>query len=422
MQQWGEGGLLSPDETPPAIGLDFDAVRVAALRFARRPAFAFNAGEIGEQVLHLGVTVDILRREQARLMGVFAATEEADIEGFMSPLEWLRLNGKMSMSNARELEVVGSQMAKLPAACEALDRGEVGMGHLVHMARNARFSELRGGGGFDEAPLLELAREESVGRFRHTCMNARHAQDPALYEQNEVSAVESREMTFNPMDNGTTYINLLLDQAEAAYTRSVLEARAKRLGPDDHRGRSRRLADAFVEVMHQQLSERDGGEVVGRQVCINVTCTAESLMGLKGAPGASIDFGDPISGAALARLACEARITKILLDGRLIPVGVGTMKRVLTKAERRALNARDGHCRYPGCHRPPSECEAHHIVWWSRGGKTELKNMILLCAYHHWRVHEGGWLLVVSDDLRQIRAIPPQLNTLARPPGATPVG
>ena len=220
------------------------------------------------------------------------------------------------------------------------------------------------------------------------------------------------------MEDGTTYINILVEQAEAAFTRSVLEERAKRLGPDDHRRHPRRLADAFVALMHEVLAEKDGGEVVGRQVVINVTCTAETLMGLKGAPAADIEYGDPISGATVARLACEAKITKILLDGKLIPVGVATTKRVLSKAERRALNARDGHCRYPGCSRGPSGCEAHHIIWWSRGGKTELKNMILLCAYHHWRVHEGGWILVVSDDLSRIQAIPPQLSGLARGPGS----
>ncbi|MEA2683485.1 MAG: hypothetical protein QOK05_1813, partial [Chloroflexota bacterium] len=129
-----------------------------------------------------------------------------------------------------------------------------------------------------------------------------------------------------------------------------------------------------------------------------------------------IEFGEPIPGATVRRLSCNAGITKILLDDRLVPVAVGHMKRTLSRLERKALNARDGHCRYPGCNRPPSQCEGHHVEWFSRGGKTRLGNMILLCAQHHWRVHEGGWqLMLTADD--SVVVVPPHLTNLARGPG-----
>jgi len=118
----------------------------------------------------------------------------------------------------------------------------------------------------------------------------------------------------------------------------------------------------------------------------------------------------------VGRLSCNSGITKILLDDRLIPVAVGHMKRVLTKRERRALNVRDGHCRYPGCDRPPSQCEAHHVDFYSRTGTTKLSRMILLCAHHHWRVHEGGWQLGLDAD-GAVVVVPPQLKHLARGPG-----
>src|SRR5206468_3893724 len=112
-------------------------------------------------------------------------------------------------------------------------------------------------------------------------------------------------------------------------------------------------------------------------------------------------------------LACDSEITKILLDDCLIPVAVGHTKRTLTKKERRALAVRDGGCRYPGCHQPASRCEAHHVVFFSRGGKTKLKNMILLCSAHHWRVHEGGWTLSLTG-AGDVLVIPPQSGWMAR--------
>jgi hypothetical protein len=64
---------------------------------------------------------------------------------------------------------------------------------------------------------------------------------------------------------------------------------------------------------------------------------------------------------------------------------------------RRALEARDRHCRFPGCRVDPSRCEAHHVLEWELGGPTCLSNMVLLCRAHHLLVHEGGWRIVLDD-------------------------
>ena len=56
---------------------------------------------------------------------------------------------------------------------------------------------------------------------------------------------------------------------------------------------------------------------------------------------------------------------------------------------RRALIARDGHCRFPGCDRPRAWCNGHHVVHWADGGVTALANLILLCRRHHRAVHDG---------------------------------
>ncbi len=399
------------------IGLEFGALRGAVACFAARVERDFSAAEIGEQVVHLSHTRDIISRELAKLTAVFSATNEAHIQGSDTPVDWVRHQAKMSVADVLALQVVGENVDKMPLSSSALDQGRIGFGHLVHLARNAAFAAKSRTGVFDEVPLLLLAEEESVSRFRHTCLNARHAQDPAGYQAAEVSAVESRRLTIEHLEDGTAWISVHLDSTAAAITESVLAARAKRLGPDDHRIKARRYADAFIEVMHAPVTEFAGGEAVGKNVHINVTCTAETLRNLPGAPGGEIEYGQPISGATIGRLACDATLTKILLDDKLIPVAVGHMKRALTKRERRALNARDGHCSYPGCERPPSQCEAHHVEWYSRGGKTKLSNMLLLCAMHHWRVHEGGWQLALAPD-DSVVVVPPQFSCLARGPGA----
>ena len=57
---------------------------------------------------------------------------------------------------------------------------------------------------------------------------------------------------------------------------------------------------------------------------------------------------------------------------------------------RRALQARDAGCRFPGCNHHRF-VDAHHIQHWADGGDTSIDNLMLLCRHHHRLVHEGGF-------------------------------
>ena len=87
-----------------------------------------------------------------------------------------------------------------------------------------------------------------------------------------------------------------------------------------------------------------------------------------------------------------------MIDSDSMIIDVGRTRRVVNGSRSRALKARDKGCRFPGCDRPASWTNAHHIVHWARGGTTDLDNLVLLCHRHHWMVHEGGWQLVKRDD------------------------
>ena len=99
------------------------------------------------------------------------------------------------------------------------------------------------------------------------------------------------------------------------------------------------------------------------------------------------------------------------------PLDVGRTTRVVQPAQRIALAVRDGGCVFPDCQRPPSWCEAHHLVPWLDGGPTDLANLALLCRAHHRAVHEGGWRLARGPDGR-LTAIPPPRPPQRRHPTA----
>jgi hypothetical protein len=69
------------------------------------------------------------------------------------------------------------------------------------------------------------------------------------------------------------------------------------------------------------------------------------------------------------------------------PLDVGRRSAIVPPSMRRAVIARDRHCRFPGCDRPPAWCDAHHVLHWADGGATSVENLLLLCRRHHRMIH-----------------------------------
>jgi hypothetical protein len=112
-------------------------------------------------------------------------------------------------------------------------------------------------------------------------------------------------------------------------------------------------------------------------------------------------------GGLAARLQAARRLLPPALGGPPTqPLEVGRATRTVSRAQRTALVVRDGGCGFPGCDRPQSWCEAHHLRHWLHGGPTDLANLTLLCRAHHRAVHEGGWQLGRDPDGR-LTATPP---------------
>ncbi len=102
---------------------------------------------------------------------------------------------------------------------------------------------------------------------------------------------------------------------------------------------------------------------------------------------------DPVPATTALAGLCAGVFTTLLLDPDGKALDAGRDQRVFTRLQRRALAARDGGCLFPGCSRPPSGCEAHHINPWSesiQNHKTETKDGVLLCRYHHLSLHNHG--------------------------------
>jgi hypothetical protein len=123
----------------------------------------------------------------------------------------------------------------------------------------------------------------------------------------------------------------------------------------------------------------------------------------------------PISLRTVERLTCTGGTTEVAIGAFGQPLDVGREKRFFTKKQRIALAVRDGACLFGTCERPPSLTEAHHIKHWKRdGGRTDIRDGVLLCKFHHLLVHNNGWEIErVADEYFLIP--PPDIDPTRKP-------
>ena len=86
-------------------------------------------------------------------------------------------------------------------------------------------------------------------------------------------------------------------------------------------------------------------------------------------------------------------------DGSVLDVG--RKARTVPPALRRALEHRDGGCRFPGC--GSRFCDAHHVRHWADGGETNMDNLVMLCRRHHRALHEDGFSVMMVNAIPVFR-------------------
>ncbi len=147
-----------------------------------------------------------------------------------------------------------------------------------------------------------------------------------------------------------------------------------------------RQADALVHMARGYLAggkDKSSCTADHYQVTVHVDENA-----LRGAPDESSKSSLPIE--TVRRLCCDSAVVTVTENEKGDPLHVGRKHRIVQPALKRALQARDKVCRFPGCTHD-KWLQAHHVVHWADGGETSLANTILICSAHHRLLHEGGF-------------------------------
>ena len=175
------------------------------------------------------------------------------------------------------------------------------------------------------------------------------------------------------------------------------------------------------EIAHELLNSGRSGTVNSERPHLEMSVSLAELVSETGygellIPGAPrLMRSAPVDIGTIRQLSCDAQVRRVVSSGtfrdpdsgdelnsaigRMLAaptevVDYGRAHRIVPPGLKRRIALRDQGCVFPGCNRPPSMTEAHHIIHWSQGGPTDLNNLALVCVRHHTDVHSRGWKLV----------------------------
>ncbi len=365
-----------------------------------------NGDALGECLIEIReVGIDPLEAAFANGVRRFDKSGEYKADGALSLTAWLRWKCKLSGGAAMERVEIARQLEKLPQTEAAFAKGDVGFQHVAVLARTA---EHVGAAAVrkEETKLLHAAQTMDPGQFTTVAKNFEHRVDAAgaLAEANH--AHQRRYLHVGEPVDGLVRLDGLLDAEGGATLRTALQAFMKPI-KDDARTYGQRQHDALMELCRQGSGgKRDGA---GPRPQLIIRASLDTLAGTPGAAAGELEGGGTVPAETVQRYACDTALTRITGQGEL-DHELNHASRTLPAPTRRALEARDRHCVFPGCTRPPIWCDGHHLVWWTRGGATALPNLALLCRPHHRMVHEEGWGLERAKN-----------EWLAAPPGKVPM-
>jgi hypothetical protein len=324
--------------------------------------------EISERIVYLEARSRVRMAEWLTLVAEFDSRDGSHRRGFRGTAEWLAFECRMDRRTARDHVRVARRLRELPQIGDAFGEGRLSYSQVRALSR--------AGENEDESQLLRVALTSTTHQLEQHVRQLRSAASADLDVANRGRA--GRHLAHFWDEDGTLRFFGRLSADDGAAFIEAVETQASLIQCEDSPGARR--ADALVELV-------TGGGVTA-QVVLHADAAALACVAEGDAPRAGemlfLRGGPAIPSAVARRLSCDAAMS---VDG----LDLGRTTRVVSPAQRRALEARDGRvCSMPGCDRTHG-LHAHHLVHWIHGGKTDLDNLALFCHYHHRLFHDDGW-------------------------------
>ena len=403
------------------------------------------------RIVELDRLIAALTAERASLLVAERDCGEWKKAGYSSFEAW---RGQMSgegLRAARAQVTVAAVLEDSPEAAEAVAAGEVTLVHAEVLGRVRSRAERAGTEALssgESRELLDLARGQDADTFAKTADRWWARRDSVAHDASHEEIRRRRFLSVSHTAQGT-HLKGFLDVVAGRRVQIALEAAMSRPEDGDDRDYSQRLADALADVAERAVNggSLKTGALVRPHVSVIMTeatftqarreLRRRAALARTDADGVeperlpepvdpvTFEDGTPVPLSEVARILCDAELTRIVIDADDVPINLGRTARLYSREQRRAIIARDLGCQFRGCAQPARWCEVHHIDWWDRDqGVTSIDNGILLCSYHHHEVHRLNLVIHRAPgsarDVRVARARDGDLREPSRPPETTP--
>jgi hypothetical protein len=322
---------------------------------------------------------------QRDLLSFIAACDRPEVwehDGCYSYAQWLSARLHVSRWAARRLINAAHTVPNLPRIAEALQEGRLGLDKVVELCRFATPGSERELATWARGVLPVTIRERADLACRQALEDVRDAYK-ARHLSWSWSDDRQRLGLFGelPADQGAIVIKTL--DRMAGRLPDIVED--DDLISDTEGALDVRRADALVALCSARIADDQDPD----RATVVVHAPLGALVGADDC-GCGLEDGGILHPETVRRLTCDCRLEVNLEDEDGFVLGIGGTSRTAPRWLRRALLKRDRGCQFPGCGgRRFLHC--HHIWHWTKGGPTELPNLVLVCSFHHKLVHEFGW-------------------------------
>jgi hypothetical protein len=365
----------------------------------------------GAAILRVLALRDRLDARIAEAVGAFDTAKLWDLDGATSMTAWLRASAGMTRSPAGRLAMLGRRMRQLPVCAKAYADGSLSGGQVETILANVD----------DSTVELFASQEAEVVPYLVPLTVAGTARAMGAWKERAKVEAELPEEPERSLHLSQTLDDrYVLDGSFDSEGGATVSA-ALRLASVDDPGSARTpaavRADALVTVARHFLDNQKSRSGGRHRPHLNVVVDLDALH--EGADGRVIG-GPTIDGPSLSRLLCDCALHRVLTSGRSAILDYGTSTRTIPAPLWSALVIRDETCRFPGCDRPSTWCEGHHIRRVTDDGPTELANLVLLCTRHHHRLHQPGWQAKLLPDATFEVTAPDGIVRCTSPPRMDP--
>jgi hypothetical protein len=364
-------------------------------------------GGLQDFVAGTTAAIDRLTGLRSRALGelqVRGGGQVPDRDGQVCPTPaWLRQVAKVTGKEAGRQLRTSVALRELPLVSDAIVDGLISPEHGQILTRLV--GKIDAQALLDSQPqLIEVAIRTDPSQLASYVQHLIATWCEPDLEAEGAAAEDRRFLTLVNKHNGSWRLTGELPDADAEIVLTVLETLARRDGTEDLRTAGQRRADAVTDVFGLALRYADLPDAGGFRplltylVPVSLADAATDRIGrpedfsidLDRHPGADCPTGawtGPATRSRIETLLCDARIQRLVLDADGQIVTLTSLTDTITKAQRRAVAARDRCCTAKGCTKPPAFCDVHHLRALADGGISEIGNLVLLCRRHHVRWH-----------------------------------